>query len=728
MTANLVLLGLAAAAVAAPSASVTPNIHIQADQTRIGMGRTLAVRAVAMQPDGRPAAGRLLLPYVNGKRWGAHEYADANGAATFRFPLPCPGRADVQVTAESVISRPTEEWIWTKQVSDGQHLFLQTAFDAPPGVTQATLWMAVDDFADVYLNGEKVHSAGGWTAVKPVEGLARHLRPGRNVLSVAAVNGTGPAGLLVRLEWQTKTQSGLCVTNPSWHAYDTPPDGWPGFAANPGVTLVSFGKADQALWSGGMANWPTIGNRDKLMAGSPLPPGAVVSNTVPVEVYRRPIRAIPSDPQRLVGMQWEPWFTPNNAAWQTAQAVPVMGFYWSWNPEVTRQHILWFAESGIDFLVVDWTNHLWDKKHWDERPDGTNEIILCTTLALETLASMRDEGIPVPKMVLLTGLCNGPSTTMEALNEEHAWIYHNYIRNPRFKDLFVEYDGKPLLMPFCGGGPNWLKNAGGPPIDDTHFTMRWNSAQHQISHDNEAGFWSWMDGSLRQPVTYRDGKPEALTVSCGFFAGGGWLAPDAYGHRNGWTYVESFRQALELHPRVIQLHQFQEYAGQPEGQGYGPNHDIYVDSYSAELSDDIEPTSLTAPAYRGEGGWGFLSLNLTRALVDLYRQRTPETTVVAIGSPLRASTVTGDRLNVEWTALGHKPTSFTVLLNGRTVARGLQETHATIDLRDVKSGPVTLRVVAEGTKMRYLPSWTEDSLPLEHSTTAYAELSFTRKR
>ena len=32
------------------------------------------------------------------------------------------------------------------------------------------------------------------------------------------------------------------------------------------------------------------------------------------------------------------------------------------------------AESGIDFLVVDWTNHLWDKKHWDERPDGTNEI------------------------------------------------------------------------------------------------------------------------------------------------------------------------------------------------------------------------------------------------------------------------------------------------------------------------------------------------------------------
>ena len=707
--------------------SATPRVHIETDQARVGMGRTVAVKAAATLPDGRPAAGRLLLPYVNGKRWGAHEYADEHGAATFRFPLPNPGRADVQVTVESVVSRPVEEWIWSKTTSDGQHLYLQGEFDAPAGVTAATLWTAVDDSADVYLNGTKVQSTASWTAVKPLGGLAAQIRPGRNVISVAALNGSGPAGLLVRLEWQTKTQSGLYTTGPNWRAYDAQPEGWPGLAAGAGVGVMSLGKADQTLWSGGMTSWPTIASRDKLIAGSLMPADAVVSNTVPIEVYRRPIRALPRDPDHLVGMQWEPWFTPSNAAWQTAQAVPVMGLYWSWNPDVTRQHMLWFAESGVDFLVVDWTNHLWDKKHWDERPDGTNEIILCTTLALETLAEMRDEGIAVPKMVLLTGLNNGPSTTMEALNEEHSWIYHNYICNPRFHDLFVDFDGKPLIMPFCGGGPNMLKGFGGPPIDDSHFTIRWNSAQHQSSHDNEGGFWSWMDGSLRQPVTYVEGKPEALTVSCGFFADGGWLAPTAYGHRNGWTYVESFRGALEHRPRVIQLHQFQEFAGQPEGQGYGPNHDSYVDSYSAELSDDIEPTSLTAPAYRGQGGWGYLSLNLTRALVDLYRQKTPMTTVVAIGSPLRAATVTGNQLKVEWTALGRQPSGFTVLLNGKPVASHLQGTHATLDLRDVKAGPVALRVVAEGTKMRYLPSWTAESLPLETPVTAYAELSFMRK-
>ena len=76
--------------------------------------------------------------------------------------------------------------------------------------------------------------------------------------------------------------------------------------------------------------------------------------------------------------------------------------------------------------------------------------------------------------------------------------------------------------------------------------------------------------------------------AAGFFAGGGWLAPDAYGHRNGWTYVESFRGALEHRPRFIQLHQFNEFAGQPEGQGYGADHNTYVDSYSAELSDGAD--------------------------------------------------------------------------------------------------------------------------------------------
>jgi len=88
--------------------------------------------------------------------------------------------------------------------------------------------------------------------------------------------------------------------------------------------------------------------------------------------------------------------------------------------------------------------------------------------------------------------------------------------------------------------------------------------------------------------------------------------------------------AQKHRPRVILLHQFNEFAGQAESHSYGPDRDIYVDSYSVELSDDIEPISLTA-GYRGDqGGWGFHYLNLTRALINLYRQDMAECTIMAI--------------------------------------------------------------------------------------------------
>lgn len=116
-----------------------------------------------------------------------------------------------------------------------------------------------------------------------------------------------------------------------------------------------------------MENWPTLRDRAELMAEHRSSGAAPASRPARVEVEWRRLAAIKNDPEHLVGMQWEPWFTPRNASWNTAQAVPLLGFYWSWNPDVTRQHMIWLAESGADFLVVDWTNHLWGKAHWDER-------------------------------------------------------------------------------------------------------------------------------------------------------------------------------------------------------------------------------------------------------------------------------------------------------------------------------------------------------------------------
>jgi hypothetical protein len=165
---------------------------------------------------------------------------------------------------------------------------------------------------------------------------------------------------------------------------------------------------------------PGIGDLPDLMTGrpmpSPLPEDAVVSNTVAIAVSQRAIAPHKAS-DRLVGIQWEPWFTPQNAYWQTAQAVPVVGYYDSYNRDVLRQHILWFADLGIDFIMPDWSNHVWGKQHWNERPESTNEIIHVTELLLESLADMKTEGIPVPKVVLRPGLSNGPPAAMTAVNE-----------------------------------------------------------------------------------------------------------------------------------------------------------------------------------------------------------------------------------------------------------------------------------------------------------------------
>jgi hypothetical protein len=711
------LVGVAACAHAEPSVSVTAN------PLQVGMGRVLTVRAEARLSNGAPAAGRLLLPYVNGKRWGSHEYADARGRATFLLPMPNVGPADVQVLFDGTV-RPAEEWIWSERQSDAQAVRFERTFTLPDRPTGGTLHVVVDDSATIAVNGRKVAATAGWTRTCSVPAARLGLRRGNNTIVVDAYNHSGPAGLLVRLEWQAGTQRGLLASNRQWKTSES----------GRAVPCVSAGMADQGLWAPMMQDWPTVIPRARLMAGSPMPNRGVVSKPVRVQVVRRILQPIRRDPNHLVGIQWEPWFTPSNASWNTAQAVPVFGFYWSWDPNVTRQHMLWFAESGIDFLVADWTNHLWDRTSWNDRPEAANEIIHCTTLALETMAAMHDEGIPVPKMVLLLGLTNGPSTTMEAVNEEMEWVYHSYVRNPRFKDLFLDVDGKPLILIFNGGGPGWLLANGDPFVDESHFTVRWCSSQHQITRDNEHGYWSWMDGVPDLPVTLSEGRPEAMTPSVGFFGAGGWLGKEAYGRRNGWTLVETFQRAIQVKPRFLQIHQYQEFAGQPEGQGYGPNRDHYVDSYSPEFSDDVEPTSLTAPAYRGEGGWGFSTLNYMRALVDLYRQPKPETSVLAIGAPLRASPVTGPSLAVEWTLAGRPAQRFVITVSGkgtdgksRTITRTAPPTarKITIDLSGLSQGPVTVRVRAAGTRCRYRPLWTEDALPLQHPIEAYAEVIVT---
>ena len=672
-----------------------PAIHITADRDRVGMGRVVEIKAQVTEADGTPAAGYRLLPYVDDSRWGAHKRSDARGEATFLLPLPRPGLHEIRVQVSTEASKATARWIWTPKMDDHQNVYLLKSFEIRGKVRKARLWLAIDDVGTAFLNGRKVATKGGWHEMAPVSVDPAAFVQGKNQLAVQAGNGTGPAGVVVRLEIESASGTRAIVSDTSWKAAYTTDAKWPRTlpaAAGPAKDLGSVCTHMPVPDA-----WPGILQPKHLIVGCPPPADAHFSNGVQVRVFRRQLETMPHDEDHLIGMQWEPWFTPHSVYWQTAEAVPIMGFYQSYDADVTRQHLIWMVESGVDFLFADWSNHIWTVDDWNKRAPQTNTIILATTLTLEVMASMREEGIPVPKLMLLTGISHAKNG-VKAVNGELDWIYNNYIRNPRFAGLWQELYGKPLVTPLDLGA-GYLKTK--KPVDpDNRFTIRYVGAQQDRSQTHKLGLWSWMDCGVPQ-VTYFKGQPEAVTVSLGCFCADGWTFPGARGHRGGATLLETMQPALDKHPRVMLIHQFNEFAGQPEGLGHGPEKNHYYDTYSAELTDDCEPTSLDTPAYRSKGGWGFHYLNLVRAAVDLYKQPEPKTTLVVISSPRRRETVAGPNLMVQWKTLGRPPKGYTLSLDGKTVRQHLQGTSTSLDIRHLEPGPHTLTLLAEGTLTHY---------------------------
>ncbi len=405
-----------------------------------------------------------------------------------------------------------------------------------------------------------------------------------------------------------------------------------------------------------------------------------------------------------IGLFYETWFTPGvkssilNTDWATAEAIPVLGRYSSYDARVLERHARWFAQLGIDFLGVDWTNNLLVQDNlWENHSGYQVELTKTTRLFLQTLTRLRRQGVATPRVTLLLGLENGAAATVPRLNNEIQWVYDNYVVNPELNDSLAYVNGKPLLILFIGAGcsaPNGIQ-AG-------RFTVRWMSHQLQTGKPRDCGMWSWMDGTVEPVVTQYNGKPESVTVTPAFFPPIGptlgWLDKDAMGRRNGATYLAEWNVALKARPRFLLINQWNEFFGQKNGEGYGPKHDGYGDTYSVELSDDIEPTKLDGCGYRGCGGWGYYYLNLTKALIDLYRGETPDASLVALAAPLNGSSIPPGDLTLQWTLTGAPAKSFTLRLDGKAIVQNYRGDNYKIAASAFGPGKHTLTLTANGTK------------------------------
>jgi hypothetical protein len=392
-------------------------------------------------------------------------------------------------------------------------------------------------------------------------------------------------------------------------------------------------------------------------------------------------------------MQYESYFTPNGdqpgmanpGAWKNAEAIPLLGKYSSFDVNILKQHESWFEYLGIDWLLLDWSNQLMMAKNEDTHSGADGELERSVALLFHTYAKLAKAGKHPPKLVLMLGMGD-----LTRLNAEIAWTKANFLDKPEYRNLWLNYDGKPLLAILAGMRP--CPTPAG--IDAPGWTLRFIGTQLQDTHQDTCGMWSWMDGPIRQIVTYKDGLPEeAVVASASFRWPDGWLGQSANGHLHGYSYLESWKVAFEARPRVLQLHQWNEFDGPTT---YAHPGNPYVDIYSAELGDDMEPTSMDACAYRGCGGWGYYYMNLTKALISLYRNETPGITVLALAGTIPPATVTDSALPLKWSAIGPAPSSYTLMLDGKTVAEQLHGDSYTLNLSPLAPGKHNVTLLANG--------------------------------
>lgn len=167
---------------------------------------------------------------------------------------------------------------------------------------------------------------------------------------------------------------------------------------------------------------------------------------------------------------------------------PVFGYYRSSDPWVIRKQLVLLADSGVDFLFLDYTN-------------GSVYDTELQTL-LEVAEDLKAKGVAVPRLTFF-------------LNSEPEWkiesLYTKWYKPGKYDDLWFRWQGKPLLMsPETTDGTK-LKNAALLPNIQSYFTWRPTWAFQDPA--KEPTKWRFLDTSPQRPALGPDGKVEQMIVS-----------------------------------------------------------------------------------------------------------------------------------------------------------------------------------------------------------------------
>ena len=622
------------------SAQDAPQLRISTGTTSVAAGRTVSITARGTK-NGQPLVGALLFPYVNGQRFGDPVVTNRQGRAVACLPIFDTKIAKVQfdlieknaegkwIPNENVTG--PDRWIWAGQVRDNQDVWMQKTFNLAATPARGSLFLAVDDNAHFFINGQDIGASKGWENVKPVD-VTRFLHAGENVLSVLAHNGGGRASLAARLE----ADKSVVVSDASWNVWESVPPNWPAKSSGSASAHVLGSLTDYGLTP---SPWPSLNYREKFRDDGLLTPSPTVSNalnirvTAPDKAPDAPLwdtycdtwvatdglgRSLPTfeevgapRPDKKVGLFYYIWHShhsrialrlgqpiynaseallanPSNPEFARATNwwhEPLFGYYNASDRWVLRKHAQMLADAGVDTLIYDTSN---ETAYW---PEWLNHADL--------LESMRQNGQKTPDLAHLFWDASLPGIWPDLSNRFYgAGLY---------RDLWFNWKGKPLVL------ADPLKVS--PSLADK-FSLRaswaWSNTGGWFGDGKDK--WPWLDDAP-QNYGWHDspGKPEQLVVSAGHHATSnkgrsmvGGVEPDKASQHpdQGIQFAEQWKRVPQVDPEFLFITQWNEwiagaYGAEREGQAFDgrtltKNDSYFIDEYNSEFSRDLEPTKADA--------------------------------------------------------------------------------------------------------------------------------------
>jgi len=182
------------------------------------------------------------------------------------------------------------KWLWLKEANPAAAAqpgtrYFRCVVAVEPGrrVASARLAMTADNSFECWINGRRAGSGDRWDRTY-VMNAAPLLKPGENVIAVAATNGTdtpNPAGLIGALKVRYAEGPAMEVcTDHSWQAAPTVPDDWRTNTAPPadwstamelgGHGMEPWGDVEQAATASEL--YPDLDALGRLLAGMGVPP------------------------------------------------------------------------------------------------------------------------------------------------------------------------------------------------------------------------------------------------------------------------------------------------------------------------------------------------------------------------------------------------------------------------------------------------------------------------